>query len=117
MLADEPVSFGGTNTGPSPFDLLSASLAACTTMTLKMYSERKKWPLTASTCHVTHFKEEVEIDSTDKKTLPIDVFERVLTLEGDLSQEQKERMMEIANRCPVHRTLHNTIDVRTKLAD
>ncbi|MFK8032010.1 MAG: alpha/beta fold hydrolase [Gammaproteobacteria bacterium] len=114
MLADEPASFGGTNTGPAPFDLLSASLATCTTMTLKMYAGRKKWPLESSTCEVTHHKESVEGGA--EKTPPIDVFERTLTLEGDLTQAQKERMLEIANRCPVHRTLHNTIEVRTKLA-
>ncbi len=116
MLADEPVSVGGTNTGPGPFDLLSASLAACTTMTLKMYAERKKWPLLSSTCHVTHFKEKVESDA-DQKSPPIDVFERVVTFEGDLTAEQKARMMEIADRCPVHRTLHNTIEVRTTLGE
>ncbi|MEM7082829.1 MAG: bifunctional alpha/beta hydrolase/OsmC family protein [Pseudomonadota bacterium] len=113
MLADEPVTVGGTNTGPAPFDLLSSSLAACTTMTLKMYAERKQWPLESSTCHVTHRKE--KSDSADAK--PIDVFDRILTLDGDLSETQRARMLEIANRCPVHRTLHNTIDVRTTLTD
>ncbi len=116
MLADEPVSLGGTNTGPAPFDLLCSALAACTTMTLKMYAERKKWPLESSTCHVTHHKETVESQDPESKTAPIDVFERVLTLEGDFTEEQRQRMMEIANRCPVHRTLHNTIEVRTTLA-
>ena len=116
MLADEPVSVGGTNTGPAPFDLLCSALAACTTMTLKMYAERKKWPLVSSTCHVTHHKEAVDTADSDPETPPIDVFERVLTLEGDFSEAQRQRMMEIANRCPVHRTLHNTIEVRTTLA-
>ncbi len=117
MLADEPVSVGGTNTGPAPFDLLCSALAACTTMTLKMYAQRKKWPLVSSTCHVTHHKETVDNPESGEKIPPIDVFDRVLTLEGAFTEEQRQRMMEIANRCPVHRTLHNTIEVRTTLTD
>lgn len=102
--ADEPLSLGGTDTGPTPYELLSASLGACTTMTLRMYARRKAWPLEDVIVHVIHAK----IDG-------VDTFERVLHLEGDLDEAQKARCVEIADRCPVHRTLHNDVVVTTAL--
>jgi putative redox protein len=116
IVADEPVSVGGTNLGPTPYGLLSAALAACTTMTLRMYAERKKLDFRSATVGVTHDRVHAD-DCADCETSSgrIDEFRRVLTLEGDFTDEQRQRMLEIADRCPVHRTLHGEIKVRTQL--
>ena len=116
LLADEPASVGGTNLGPSPYDLLSAALASCTTMTLKMYAGFKKLPLESVTVRVQHDKIHAD-DCADCETGDgkIDEFRRVLEIEGDLDEAQRERMLEIADRCPVHRTLHSEVKVRTEL--
>lgn len=117
LIADEPASVGGSNRGPSPYELLSSALATCTTMTLKMYAGFKKINLDAVAVRVTHKKMHAEAcadcDSEDGK---IDEFRRELTLEGDLDDAQRQRMLEIADRCPVHQTLHGEVKVRTKLA-
>ena len=110
MLADEPVRVGGTNLGPAPFDLLSSALAACTTMTLKMYADHKKITLESATCHVTHSK------LTDDDGNKVGHFKRTVSLNGDLTQAQRERMLEIANRCPVHKTLTGTVKIESELA-
>jgi putative redox protein len=117
ITADEPASVGGTDLGPTPYGLLSAALAACTTMTLKMYAEHKKLDFKSATVSVTHAKIHAE-DCADCESSSgkIDQFRRVLTLEGNLTDEQRQRMLEIADRCPVHRTLHGEIKVRSKLA-
>ena len=118
FVADEPASVGGRNLGPAPYDLLSAALATCTTMTLKMYAARKKWPLEASTVTVWHEKVHAK-DCEDCESDPkarVDVFERELRLDGDLDAAQRERLLQIADRCPVHRTLHSEVKVRTTLA-
>lgn len=116
MAADEPASFGGTNTGPTPYGLLSAALAACTTMTLQMYARHKKIELEAATVRVRHLRIHAD-DCSDCETADgrIDEFRRTLTLEGDLTEEQRSRMLEMADRCPVHRTLHGEVKVRTEL--
>ncbi len=118
LVADEPRSVGGTGEGPTPYDLLSAALATCTTMTLRMYANFKKIALTSATVRVRHGKVHAE-DCADCETKDgkIDEFKRVLELEGDLTDEQRQRMLEIADRCPVHRTLHSEVKVRTELAD
>lgn len=115
--ADEPASAGGTNLGPTPYGLLAASLAACTTMTLKMYAEHKKLEFRSATVKVTHDKLHAD-DCADceSKSAKIDEFQREITLEGEFTDEQRQRMLEIADRCPVHRTLHGEIKVRTRLA-
>jgi putative redox protein len=117
LIADEPASFGGSNRGPSPYELLSAALATCTTMTLKMYAGFKKIGLDDVTVRVTHKKMHAEAcadcDSEDGK---IDEFRRELTLAGDLDEAQRQRMLEMADRCPVHQTLHGEVKVRTTLA-
>jgi putative redox protein len=118
LVADEPVSVGGTNAGPSPYELLSAALGACTTMTLRMYADRKRWPLTAVEARVHHGKVHCDdCSDPEAKRSRIDRFERELTLEGPLDEAQRQRLVEIADRCPVHRTLHSEVRVVTTLAE
>ncbi len=120
FIADEPEKVGGNNFGPNPYELLMASLGACTTMTLRMYANRKKWDLQAITVHLNHektYREAAEAASSDAKPVKVDKFERILELEGDLDDKQRARLLEIANRCPVHRTLHGEVDVETKLSE
>ncbi len=118
LVADEPISVGGSNTGPSPYELLSAALAACTTMTLRMYADRKGWPLDAVEARVRHAKVHcTDCDDPDNRSSRIDRFDRLLVLEGALDVDQRRRLLEIADRCPVHRTLHSEIRVSTELVD
>ena len=105
---DEPVAVGGTGTGPGPYDLLCAALAECTTLTVRLYADRKAWPLTAIEVAVSH---EVQANET-----PRDLFQRMVTLEGPLDADQLVRLMEIAERCPVHRTLTAGARIETKAA-
>lgn len=118
LIADEPESVGGYDFGPSPYELVSAGLGACTVMTLHMYARRKKWDLQEVICHINHHKNyEETLAATDGKPQKIDVFSRAITLLGDLDETQKERLLEIADRCPVHRTLHGKVKVETKLLE
>ncbi len=116
LVADEPGSVGGTDLGPTPYDLLSAALATCTSMTLRMYANHKKLPLESATVAVEHGKVHADdcedCESSDGR---IDEFRRSISLDGDLTDEQRTRMLEIADRCPVHRTLHGEIKVRSTL--
>lgn len=106
FLADEPESAGGHNMGPDPYQLLNASLGACTAMTLQMYAKRKKWPLEQVTVHISHTRRHAEdCDNPDAGSSKVDAFTRVLELKGDLDAEQRKRLTEIADKCPVHRTL------------
>lgn len=114
FFADEPTSVGGNDTGPSPYDLVSAGLGACTTMTIRMYAERKQWPIGKIGVQVTHAKDYAEDCENCEQGSRIDVFERVISIEGDLSDEQRSRVMEIADKCPVHRTLESVAHIRTK---
>ena len=121
LVADEPLSVGGTNTGPTPYDYLAAALGACTSMTLRMYADRKKWPLEAVTVTVRHQKVHAEDSKNDAedgaagKARKLDRFERAIAVEGDLDDEQRARLLDIANRCPVHRTLESEVRVESRL--
>ncbi|NNF51051.1 MAG: alpha/beta fold hydrolase [Gammaproteobacteria bacterium] len=118
LQADEPVSYGGNNRGPSPYDLLSAALAACTSMTLGMYARHKELALREAHVTVTHSKIHAkDCEHCESTAGKIDRFERRIALDGDLDEDQRQRMLEIADRCPVHRTLEGEIDVVTALAD
>lgn len=116
MLADEPLAYGGTNKGISPYGLLSAGLGACTSMTVRMYARRKGWPLTHVSVDVSHDKVHAQ-DAETTKEMRIDNFRRELRLEGDLTDAQRSRLLEIAGKCPVHRTLEHGARVQTVLLD
>jgi putative redox protein len=107
FLADEPVAVGGLGTGPNPYDLLSAALGTCTVLTARLYANRKNWPLTRAQASVVHHA---------ARAGERDLFERVLTLEGELDEEQRARLAEIAGRCPVSQTLERGSEVRIALS-
>jgi putative redox protein len=116
LTADEPVSVGGSNLGPSPYGLLSAALASCTTMTLKMYAAHKKLDLESVSVTVEHEKIHAsDCEDCESAGGKVDVFRRSLSFEGDLTDEQRQRLLEIADKCPVHRTLHGDIKVTSVL--
>ncbi len=107
-IADEPLSFGGDGAGPTPYQYLSGALGACTSITMRMYADRKGWPVDKLSVSVSHEKIKTEDDSS-----PMDVFSREISISGDLDEVQRSKMLEIADKCPVHRTLHKVSAVRT----
>jgi putative redox protein len=114
LLADEPVDVGGLDSGPGPYDLLLAALGACTSMTLRLYADQKKLPLTRVEVRLRHGRiYAVDCAECDTKEGLIDHIELVIALEGDLTAAQRARLMEIADKCPVHRTLKSEVDIRT----
>ncbi len=117
LLADEPESFGGMDHGPSPYQMLAAALGACTNMTLRLYADRKGWPLDRVTVGVDHAKEHMEDceGCEDNDKAKIDVFTRTLSFEGPLDDDQRARLVEIADKCPVHRTLESNVVIKTSL--
>lgn len=112
-LADEPAAYGGTDKGMSPYGFLSAGLGACTSMTLRMYARRKDWPLTHVRVDVCHDKVHAQ-DAGDASGAKVDRFTRVIHLEGDLTEDQRRRLLDVADRCPVHRTLERTSQIETR---
>jgi putative redox protein len=116
LLADEPIALGGSGTGPSPYDLLVGALGACTSMTLRMYADRKQWPLDAITVRLRHDKIHAEdCSGCESRSGKVDRIEREIELTGDLSEVQRQRLLEIADRCPVHRTLHSEVLIESRL--
>ena len=118
MNADEPVSFGGNDFGPSPYELVSAGLSACTVMTVQMYVRRKGWPLENIEVHTSYSKSHAEdCENCEDNAAKIDTFNRDIKLSGDLDEKQIARILQIADKCPVHKTLHSATQVITTLVD
>jgi len=112
ITADEPLSVGGSDQGMSPYQLLNSALASCTVMTIKMYAERKEWPVEKIFVEVEHSKEEIEGEIKKK-----DVFEKRIKFFGELTEKQITRLLQIAEKCPVNRTLKASSDTKTVLLD
>ena len=109
---------GGDNLGPDPYEHLLAALGTCTSMTIRMYANRKEWPLDSIDVTLAHSREHArDCEDCDAAGSRIDVLSRRISLHGDLSAEQRARLLEIADRCPVHRTLEGPLEIRTEAAD
>lgn len=115
-VADEPSSVGGSNLGPDPYEHLLAALGACTAMTMRMYANRKKWPVENISIELDHARDHgADCSECDEEHKQIDVITRSISITGDLDDEQRNRIMEIADKCPVHRTMHNKLVVKTNV--
>ena len=116
FFADEPADAGGDDSGPDPYELLLAALGACTSMTLLLYARRKQWPLEAAEVRLSHGRDYArDCADCDEKPVQIDLIERRITLRGPLDEAQRAGLLEIARKCPVHRTLTGTIRVNDRL--
>jgi len=117
-LTDEPVELGGQNKGPSPYELLMGALASCTSITLRMYVNRKGWDVQRIRVRVNYSRDyKKDCESCSSATNKIDVFERIIDIEGTLDEMMKKRILEIANKCPVHVTLESNAKIETRLGD
>ena len=115
LFADEPVSYGGTDTGPSPYDLLLAALGSCTSMTIGFYARKRKWPLEKITVSLRHTRiHATDCEECETKEGKVDRIELEIQLTGSLTDEQRAKLMEVAGRCPVHQTLTSEINIKTR---
>ena len=118
LAADEPIAVGGSDAGPGPYEYLLAALGACTSMTIRMYAQRKDWPLARVSVRLRHAKIHAEdCAECETKVGLVDMIERDIALEGDLSAEQRAKLREIADKCPVHRTLTSEISIKTRAVE
>ncbi len=116
LVADEPQTVGGTDTGPTPYDLIAAALGACTSMTVSLYARRKQWALETVTVKLSHSRvHAADCANCEAKDGLLDRLEVEVELHGNLDEEQRQRLLQIANQCPVHKTLTSKIDIRTRL--
>ncbi len=116
-VADEPLEIGGSNLGPDPYEHLLAALGSCTSMTIRMYANRKKWPVEHVKVSLSHQRDHgKDCLRCDTENPQVDVISRKITLTGKLSEEQTQRLLEIADRCPVHKTLHGKLIIDTEIS-
>ncbi|MEX0769887.1 MAG: OsmC family protein [Balneolaceae bacterium] len=115
-IADEPESSGGKGLGPDPYDLLLMSLGTCTAVTLRMYAERKKWPVEELYLELRHYRDHAkDCEDCDDPKAKIDQIDKEIIVKGDLSEEQVQRLLEISNKCPVYRTLTGDIEIHSNI--
>ena len=118
MVVDEPLSAGGDNLGPTPYDLLLAALGACTSMTLRMYAKRKGLEVDNIQVKLDHSRiDAADCEPCEDQPNKVDLIRRQIRIDGDLTEDQRQRMLEIANMCPIHRTLHNQKQITSELIE